>query len=250
MRAKLVLAISSLAVTSCRSANPPVASTPRESTATAIPVASAPPTTTAQRTPEPVDFTNVGLPLPDTDVCERNPDGTFKEPVPEGKYRGLLRNARCDQQKFLTMASVMKQLGVKECTFCHAPDPNNPKKALYAEPTHRKEVANFMLSTFIDGLRRLDGKPMTCRSCHGSSRPGLNDAASPNFLRTPRDKAFTQEWMNETMTAAFVERSGARLRCKTCHEGMAPARPGWNPKVILELASNSSGSIERVAGAR
>jgi cytochrome c2 len=189
----------------------------------------------------------VGVPLPDVDVCERNADGSFKEPVPTGRYHGLLRNARCEQQKYLTMASVMKQLGVKECTYCHAPDPDHPKKARYAEPTRRKTVANFMLSTFVDGLRRIDGKPMTCRSCHTANK-GRGDGAV-HFLREPRDVAFTQEWMNEILTAELVERSGKRLRCKTCHEGMAPGQPGWKPNVILELVATDGGSIVRTPGA-
>jgi len=195
----------------------------------------------------PHDPTNVGVPLPGEEVCERNADGSFKEPVPAGKYKGLLRNARCEQQKFLTMASVMKQLGVKECTFCHLQDPARPKKALYAEPTRRKEIANWMLSTFVEGLRRVDGKPMTCRGCHTANK-GKGDGEA-HFLREPRDKPFTQEWMNEVMTAELVERSGKRLRCRTCHEGMAPGQDRWNPRVILELTPTPEGGIARRPGA-
>lgn len=195
-----------------------------------------------------IDPRNVGVPLPDDDVCEKNPDGSIKDPIPPGKYTGLLRNARCDQQKFLTMASVMKQVGASDCTFCHAPDPKNPKRALYAESTPRKAVANWMLATFVEGLQRVDGKPMTCRGCHAAEKG--QGKGTVHFLREPRDVTFTQEWMNEVMTTQFLERSGKRLRCKTCHVGMAPGQTGWNRKVIRELEATGDGSIVRLAGAR
>ncbi len=215
--------------------------------ASASPTAlAAPADATVQVITTPVDLALVGIPLPGTDVCDKNSDGSIKDEIPTGRYQGLLRNARCDQQKFLTMASVMKQLGVTECTYCHAPDPTNPKKALYTESTPRKEIANWMLSTFVDGLRRVDGNPMTCRSCHTSEK-GKGHGA-PHFLKEPRDVAFTQEWMNEVMTTQFSDRAGERLRCKTCHEGMAPSRAGWNPHVIRQLVLLPNGRVTRRVG--
>lgn len=188
-------------------------------------------------------YKNVGIPLPETDVCDKNQDGSIKDEIPEGRYSGLLRNARCDQQKFLTMASVMKELGVSDCTFCHAADPANPKKALYSMATPRKDAANWMLATFVDGLQRVDGTAMKCRGCH-TSQKGKGEGMA-HFLMEPRNVAFTQEWMNEIMTAQFTDRSGQRLRCKSCHEGMAPSREGWNPHVIRELIVTGEGHLAR-----
>src|SRR5262249_52760577 len=46
------------------------------------------------------------------DICKDSP------PVPHS-FSGVLRNARCDQDMYISMASVADQLGV-ECTHCHA----------------------------------------------------------------------------------------------------------------------------------
>jgi hypothetical protein len=205
------------------------------------------PTTTA---PSPasagpsVDLKHVGIPLPDDEsYCTKLPDGTFKDPVPPGKYTGILRNAHCDQQRFITMASLMKQLGIKECTYCHATDPDDPNhKPIYSQPTEKKKIANWMLATFVDGLRNHDGKPMTCQGCHND---GQGNAAI-KILRQPRDTAYAQEWMNEVMTSRFLARGGERLRCKTCHVGMAPSREGWNPHVLLQLECTGAGEIRRL----
>src|SRR5690242_6591347 len=48
---------------------------------------------------------------PEIDICEGS------KPAPR-VYAGILRNVRCDQDMFITMASVAGQLGV-ECTHCH-----------------------------------------------------------------------------------------------------------------------------------
>ncbi len=191
-----------------------------------------------------IDPKNVGVPLPADDVCEKNPDGTIKNPIAPGTYKGILRNAKCDQQRFLTMGYLSQKLGIAgQCTFCHAPDPNDPKKAIYATPTERKRIANWMLATFVEGLRRNDGLPMSCDSCHNDGHgKGL-----VKILHEPRDPGFAQEWMNEVMTAQFVERDGKRLKCKTCHGGMAPAQEGWSGHVILQLEAKSDGSILRLA---
>lgn len=172
---------------------------------------------------------HVGVQLPGLDICKKNDDGSLAKPIAAGTYRGLLRNAACEQQVYITMSRVAQALDV-DCTFCHVPDPDDPKKALYAEPTDRKARANWMLETFVQGLRPVDGSPTTCSSCHGAE-----GAPRAKILQTPRDDAFAQEWMHEVMTTRFVTAEGDRLRCKTCHQGMAPGSTGWSPTVIREV---------------
>ncbi|MSP25460.1 MAG: hypothetical protein EXR75_09905 [Myxococcales bacterium] len=193
------------------------------------------------RASTPVDLSHVGVPIPDDSVCEKNPDGSIKNAIEPGKYRGILRNAQCDQQRFLTMANLTKRLNIRECTYCHAPDPNNPKSALYEVMTEKKVIANWMLTTFVDGLQRNDGKQMTCDSCHTDGKGN----GVMKILHQPRDLGLAQEWMNEVMTASFQLRSGKRQRCKTCHVGMAPGQEGWDHHVIQRLESRG-GDLVRV----
>jgi hypothetical protein len=183
---------------------------------------------------------HVGVDLPGEDVCEKNADGSLAEPVPEGRYEGLLRNAKCEQQKFLTMARVAQALGV-ECKHCHAPDPADPKKERYEVMTDNKRIANWMFRTFIQGLREADGSKMMCKSCHVDRKTGKPVA---KILAAPRDLDHAQEWMNEVMTTRFVEAIDKRLKCRTCHAGMAPGQPGWIEDVIRHLKVKDSG-VER-----
>lgn len=213
------------------SCTPPVQPTPPDTSATAGP------TTAPTAAPPPVDklaeygYEHVGVALPGDEVCEKNEDGTLKNPVEEGKYQGLLRNAKCEQQKFLTMARVAQSLGV-QCNHCHAPHPTDPKKEDYPKFTERKRIANWMFKTFIQGLRPTDGSKMMCSKCH-VNRETKKPVAK--ILRDPRDRPFAQEWMHEVMTTQFVEKNGKRLRCKTCHVGMAPDLDGWIKDVIRHL---------------
>jgi hypothetical protein len=217
-------------------------------TTSAVPVASAKPAANGTKPVPPIDLANVGVPLPNDDVCEKNPDGTIKNPIPAGKYKGLLRNAKCEQQKFLTMAYMIQELGIKDCSHCHVVNPNATgpaDKFLFAEPTEKKRIANWMLATFIQGLARVDEKPMTCASCHNDGK----GKGRIKILYDPRKKDFAQEWMNEVMTATFTCRSSERLRCKTCHVGMAPNQAGWNPHVLVQLEATPEGNIVRIPGA-
>ena len=173
---------------------------------------------------------HVGVKLPGLNICATNEDGSLKNPVAPGTYRGLLRNAECEQQKFITMSRVAQALDV-DCTFCHVPDPNDPNKALYAEWTERKRRANWMLGTFVQGLRPIDGSRTTCASCHRGRRA----EPTPAILGDPRDTGYAQEWMHEVMTSTFVTADGDRLRCKTCHGGMAPGTSGWEREVIRQV---------------
>ncbi len=181
---------------------------------------------------------HVGIALPGRDVCETNDDGSLKNPIAPGSYQGLLRNAECEQQKFLTMARVAKALGVT-CKHCHVSDPNDPKKELYGELTDNKRTANWMYKTFIQGLRPTGGGRMMCASCHvdAGGRPVAR------ILREPRDRDFAQEWMHEVMTTKFVEQNGKRLKCKTCHGGVAPDTDGWIKDVVRRL--RFEGHVER-----
>jgi hypothetical protein len=174
---------------------------------------------------------HVGFGLPGDDVCEKNDDGSLKNPIEAGRYRGILRNARCDQQKFITMAYLAQQLGVK-CAHCHAPHPTDPKKEDYPVMTDNKRTANWMYKTFVQGLRPTDGGKVMCKGCHVDRK---TKQPVTKILGSPRDNGFAQEWMHEVMTVNFAEASGKRLRCKTCHLGMAPSMDGWIEDVIRRV---------------
>jgi hypothetical protein len=179
---------------------------------------------------------HVGISLPGEDICEKAEDGSLRSPIPEGKYKGLLRNAKCEQQKFITMARVAKTMGV-QCNHCHVPDPNNKGKEIYPEFTDNKRKANWMFKTFIQGLRPTNGDKMMCKSCHTDRASGKGLI---KILKEPRDRDFAQEWMHEVMTTKFVEKNGKRLKCKTCHVGLAPDTDGWIKDVIRRLTYKDS----------
>lgn len=231
------LAASSTAFLS--SCSPAVSPTPPDVSATAGPTAQ--PTAAPPSPSELAEYglEHVGVALPGEDVCEKNEDGSLKNPIEEGRYKGLLRNARCEQQKFLTMARVAQTLGV-QCNHCHAPHPTDPKKEDYPKFTENKRIANWMFKTFIQGLRPTDGSKMMCAKCHVDRT--TNEPVA-KILRDPRDLAFAQEWMHEVMTTQFVERNGKRLKCKTCHVGLAPELDGWIEDVIRRLRYD--GEVER-----
>lgn len=150
------------------------------------------------------------------------------EPPPPRKYFGPLRDARCEQEMFLTMGGIAEDLGVK-CGFCHIPKEDNPKSFYYERPTPHKDIAFWMSETFMTGLKRKDGKPMECGSCHIDK--GGNPAAK--FLGEPRDLAWTVEWMTTVMANRFVLADGSKLKCKHCHVGTWGSSD-FKPKVILQ----------------
>lgn len=194
--------------------------------------------------PELADYglEHVGINLPGEDICEKDETGALKNPIAEGTYQGLLRNARCEQQKFITMARVAKALGV-ECDHCHVEDPNDPQKEIYPTFTENKRIANWMYKTFVQGLRPRDGGVMMCASCHQAT---AGDEPKAEILGDPRDDDYAQEWMHEVMTTEFVEANGKRLRCKTCHVGLAPDTQGWIEDVIRRL--RYKGKVQRRQG--
>ncbi len=155
----------------------------------------------------------------DFDPCEGS-----KPPWRE--YFGPLKGVRCEQEQFLRMADVARQLDVK-CQHCHVPDPQKEDAFIYSDMTENKEKALWMHHTLMTGLRRKDGEPMKCKSCHLDK----NGKPAAKFLGTPRDIAFTVEWMTTVMTRQFEHADGSKLMCKSCHVG------GWgtqafDPKVI------------------
>lgn len=136
--------------------------------------------------------------------------------APWRKYFGPLKDVRCEQEQFLTMASIAEDLAV-ECKFCHVPREDDPEKFVYETMTPNKETAMWMSHTFMTGLKRKDGKPMTCDACH------INEAGKPaaKFLGEPRDIPWAVEWMTSVMTTRFETATGEKLKCKSCHVG------GW-----------------------
>jgi hypothetical protein len=182
----------------------------------------------------------VGFDVPGEDICKRNADGSLEDPIEPGTYRGILRNARCRQQKLATMAWLSDTLGV-DCGHCHVKDPQDPKKHLFEAWTDNKRAANWMARTFVQGLRAVDGTRVACESCH----TGRDEKPVMHILGEPRDRVFASEWMHDVMATRFVEADGDRLRCRTCHEGMAPGDETWKAKVILELAREGDHFVRR-----
>jgi len=121
------------------------------------------------------------------------------------------------------------------------PKPGKKNEEDYPIHTDKKHLANWMCGTLIQGLKRIDGKPMTCSSCHLDK----NGKPVAKILGNPRDPAHAQEWMGSVMTSRFVERSGKRLKCKTCHVGMAPGREGWTRNVLEQLKYTGDGVMRK-----
>ncbi|MEO7112792.1 MAG: hypothetical protein ABI183_20275 [Polyangiaceae bacterium] len=134
-------------------------------------------------------------------------------PVPR-KYFGLLKNAKCEQEMYLTMAKIAGDLGV-ECGYCHVQNKQDAKQFDFPAMTTQKQQALFMGHDFMDGLKRKDGEEMRCKSCHVDK----NGNPSAKFLGMPRDIGWTTEWMNLVMTNRFVHTDGTKVKCKDCHAG-------------------------------
>lgn len=156
---------------------------------------------------------------PAFDPCEGSP------PVPR-KYTGILRNARCQQEMFLTMAGVAGWLGV-ECSYCHVADPANPGKELYPPMTPHKQIALWMSNELMDKIKPKDGSRLTCKSCH------VDEQGKPllKILGEPRSIEKATEWMTLVMVNKFTAANGERLRCKSCHTA-SPGTPQFQGKVI------------------
>ncbi len=247
-------------VTACVHGAPPPSAAPRPiaatSTASARVQGAEPPVTTTagggardEAAPPGLDPGWTGLVPPGDEICEKNSDGTYKDAIAAGTYTGLLRGAKCDQQRFLTMAYLMKAVGASDCNHCHAEDPKDPKKYDYPAWTDNKRTARWMSATFIAGLKfsaehgsLAEGGRVACKSCHVDPE----GHAKLRILGAPRDAALAQEWMHDVMTTKFVEANGDRLRCKTCHVGLGPGQAAWERSVKERLVFGSSG-LERPA---
>lgn len=156
------------------------------------------------------------------DVCEGSP------PLPHAPLSGILRNARCDQDMYQSMAQVADQLGV-ECTYCHAAKEEGKPERDFPKMTHKKEVANWMSMHLMAAIKPADGSPLKCSSCH------TDDQGRPvaKILGSPRDKVKANEWMSLVMVKKFVAVDGSKLKCKSCHAG-TPGTPEFRATVILQ----------------
>lgn len=173
---------------------------------------------------------------PEVDVC------TGSKPVPH-PFVGVLRNARCDQEMFITMASVADQLGV-ECTHCHAPKAGEKNKEDYPVMTPKKEIANWMSRHLMQAVKPADGSPMRCKSCHTDE----NGKPVAKILGNPRDPVKANEWMSLVMVNKFVAADGSKLKCKSCHGG-TPGTPAFQRKVILQSDSLPAHKVGEVGTA-
>ncbi len=143
-------------------------------------------------------------------------------------YSGVLRGARCDDDRFPIMADTAKMLGV-DCRYCHVPHPTDAKKEIYPVMTARKEIANWMRGSLMMAIKPADGSELKCSSCHTSA----SGKPVAKILGTPRDEVYAHEWMSLVMTTKFVvAATGEKLKCKHCHVGNYKT-PEWQAKVIL-----------------
>jgi hypothetical protein len=156
------------------------------------------------------------------DVCEGSP------PLPHAPLSGVLRNARCDQDMYYSMAQVADMMGV-DCTYCHAPKVEGQKARDFPVMTPRKHIANWMSMHLMQAIKPVDGSPMKCSSCH------VDDQGRPvaKILGEPRDPVKANEWMNLVMVKKFVAADGSKLKCRSCHGG-APGTADFHKQVILK----------------
>lgn len=129
---------------------------------------------------------------------------------------------------FLRMASVATQLGV-DCDHCHVPHPTQPKKFDYPVMTTNKEIANWMSMHLMPALKRIDGAPMRCASCHTDAE----GKPVAKILGDPRDPVRAREWMSTVLVNRFVTAAGEKLKCSSCHGGNY-GTPQWKAQVILQ----------------
>ena len=156
------------------------------------------------------------------DICEGSP------PL-DKQYTGLLKSARCEQDKFLKMADISAQLGV-DCDYCHIKDPSTPDKFDYVTSTPNREIAAWMGSDLMASVKPAkEGGRFRCKSCHG------DEAGKPlaKVLGNPRDPEKAHAWMTRVMVTDFVTKDDSKLTCKACH-GDAPNQPGFQAHIMLK----------------
>ncbi len=155
-------------------------------------------------------------------------DPCADQPPPAKEYLGVLREATCEQDMFLSMARTAEALGVA-CGHCHVQKAGGgPNDFDFPPMTRNKEVGNWMKHQLVERLRHKDGSAVTCASCH----VGKDGKRSAKFLGEPRDQAFAMEWMSLVMVNEFTKADGSKLRCKDCHAA-APGLPTFEKKLIL-----------------
>lgn len=155
---------------------------------------------------------------PKTDDCAVVPGKPKPDPL-RREYTGVARKARCDREVFTIMGGLTHFLGVP-CGHCH-------DDADYTKMTHNKYVANWMASELIPSIQRRGGGEVWCNDCHVVDGKG-----TAKILRSPRDPAWTREWMTVHLAGDFDSASGDPLRCKSCHQG-ALGSPEFQTKIIL-----------------
>ena len=64
---------------------------------------------------------------------------------------------------FQKMKQIEEDLGVT-CDFCHLR--NEEDRLTPEQPTKHKIMAKYMMDNFTAGLQTMDGKPVTCNTCH------------------------------------------------------------------------------------
>ena len=79
----------------------------------------------------------------------------------------------------------------------------------YEAPTSNKRLAKKMWTSFVRGLRQVDGSPLYCDSCHQGNMKFLDhDHKKPEEL---------SNWMEANFVAKLERSDGAKHGCETCH---------------------------------
>ncbi len=112
------------------------------------------------------------------------------------------------------MRSFRRSLGVA-CNFCHAADD-------YDRMTPRVAVAVTMWTKFARRMRRRDGSPLYCDSCHNGTAV---------FLRRDRSDRASLLRVMEEYTREFVLLDGRPVDCASCHG--QPFNPRFLPRLNL-----------------
>jgi hypothetical protein len=105
------------------------------------------------------------------------------------------------------LQAVMKTftlaLGV-QCEGCHV---STAGKLDYEAESPQKNVAKRMWKDFVLGLKRTDGKPIFCDTCHQGKKEFL-DRSNEEALRT---------WMDDNFVAKLTRTDGKQQNCAACH---------------------------------
>ncbi|HZS43867.1 MAG TPA: photosynthetic reaction center cytochrome c subunit family protein [Blastocatellia bacterium] len=142
----------------------------------------------------------------------QQPQGQGQQRPPQELKNIQVLKGMTYQQVREVMNQWEKELGVG-CNYCHI----NP----FDQDTPRKNVARFMLTQYVNGMKHKDGSAVSCKDCH---------QADISFLRTrPFEHAVGQDrkglvalkgmdhaQLMETMQA-FTK--ALNVKCDYCHTG-------------------------------